>query len=359
MSPWAIDARAELCAKLSPRWSRRDTRSLFHRSCLCGAFSVIPMLNRVCYWQHSVSPSQRGFTLTWGLTRTDHRPTSGDSFHSETRYCEPWRPLARVSESGTAYYSNFLVYWPQVQNMFVLLRPWYNVASRAHSDGKRSNAVVAFAPGHPLVLIDSCVRKLRATRAIAAQNLARNGDVVEGDLSPRFELLALLVTFTVDHQHVPRIGTGDPLRDRLPPVGLVVDVAAGARQDLLDDRLRILRTRVVRGHDHPIRHPAGDLAHQRPLTAIAVAAAAEYDVEPPVGQAASGPEHVLQRIRRMRVVDQHREPLTLVDGLKASRDLACGRDRLERRFDRYLERAGGRECSEHVVDVELSPQWRV
>ena len=49
---------------------------------------------------------------------------------------------------------------------------------------------------------------------------------------------------------------------------------------------RILRARVVVGDDQQVGAARGDLAHQRPLAAVAVAAAAEHDDQPAAGQRA-------------------------------------------------------------------------
>ena len=53
-----------------------------------------------------------------------------------------------------------------------------------------------------------------------------------------------------------------------------------AREDLRDDRLRLLRARVVGRDDRAVGEPRGDLPHQRALAAVAVAAAAEHAPQP-------------------------------------------------------------------------------
>ena len=69
-------------------------------------------------------------------------------------------------------------------------------------------------------------------------------------------------------------------------------------------------------------------------------------------------EHVLQRVRRVGVVDQHREALPLIDGLEPPRDLPGALDRRHRRVERDPERACGGERREHVGDVEAPAQRR-
>ena len=75
--------------------------------------------------------------------------------------------------------------------------------------------------------------------------------------------------------------------------------------DLVDDRLRLLGARVVGGDDREVRQPRRDLAHHRPLAAVAVAARAEHDDQPPGRQLARRQQHLLQRVRLVRVVDEH------------------------------------------------------
>ena len=70
----------------------------------------------------------------------------------------------------------------------------------------------------------------------------------------------------------------------------------------------------------------GDPAHERALAAVAVAAAAEDAEHARRGaMLARGAQDVLQRVGRVRVVDDDREVLALVDRLEAPRHLADGR----------------------------------
>ena len=81
-----------------------------------------------------------------------------------------------------------------------------------------------------------------------------------------------------------------------------------------------------------VRELARDLTHERPLVAVAVAARAEHDDEPAVAERARGAEHGRERVRRVRVVDDDREVLPLVDRLEPPRDAGHrphpGRDRV-------------------------------
>ena len=76
-----------------------------------------------------------------------------------------------------------------------------------------------------------------------------------------------------------------------------------AALDLVDDRRRVLAARVVRGDDHDVAQPRRHHAHQRPLGAIAIAAAAEDGDEPPAGERPRRLEQVAQRVVGVGVVD--------------------------------------------------------
>ncbi len=61
--------------------------------------------------------------------------------------------------------------------------------------------------------------------------------------------------------------------DGLTAVDGVLDPWPGAGEDLRDDRLRVLRARIVRGDQDVVGQPRCNLAHQWALAAVAVAAA--------------------------------------------------------------------------------------
>ena len=69
----------------------------------------------------------------------------------------------------------------------------------------------------------------------------------------------------------------------------------------------------------PVRQPRRDLAHQRPLAAVAVAAGAEHaDHAVCLRSVARRAQHVLERVGRVGVVDEHGEVLALLDRLEAT-----------------------------------------
>src|SRR5439155_18092614 len=116
-------------------------------------------------------------------------------------------------------------------------------------------------------------------------------------------------TLPGDAARIARLGPGERGPDRDGAVGLGrVAARAGpgppdADQDLADDRLRPLRAGIVGGHPHAVAEPCGDLAHDRPLAAVAVAAAAEDDAEPPTRELPGRGQHALKGVRGVGVVD--------------------------------------------------------
>src|SRR4051812_2846601 len=191
------------------------------------------------------------------------------------------------------------------------------------------------------------------------QRLAGDGDVVERDLAPPLELLALLVALAGDDDDVARLRDAHGALDRGAAVELDVDARAAALEDLGDDRARVLVARVVRGDDHDVGVVARDCAHERPLRAVAVAAGAEDDDHAAGGERARGAQHVVERVRRVGVVDEHGERLALVDRLEAARNAHGMRQRLGDRRVVDPERADGGDGAEDVQDVETPRQRRV
>src|SRR5262249_30086784 len=162
-----------------------------------------------------------------------------------------------------------------------------------------------------------------------------------------------------DHHGVARARPVERRADRGPALDLtdVATVAAAplhAYQDLVDDGVRPFRARIVRRDPHAIGEARRDLTHDRPLAAIAIAAAAaaEDAAEPAAGQLACGRQHALERVGRMRVVDDDQERLASAHLLETP---GHGADGAERPGDRRrLETEGqahtdGSEEVHHVV----------
>src|SRR5205823_4177921 len=95
---------------------------------------------------------------------------------------------------------------------------------------------------------------------------------------------------------------------------------------------RILGARVVGRDDRAVGQRAGDPAHERPLLAVAVSSGTEDDGEP-AAELACCAQDVLERIGRVRVVDDDRERLSGLDGLEAPGD---ARERFDAFSDRVL-----------------------
>ena len=126
--------------------------------------------------------------------------------------------------------------------------------------------------------------------------------------------LPLLVPFS-RYQHDVSFARGlDCPRDRRSPIRLDLQ-AARTSKHLLDDGERVLASRVVGSDDRDVCELCGDSPHHRPLVAVAVAAAAEHADDTPGSEVSCFLEDALQRRRLVRVVDDHRERLTLLDEL--------------------------------------------
>ena len=67
----------------------------------------------------------------------------------------------------------------------------------------------------------------------------------------------------------------------------VLPPGRNAAHDLGADRRRLLAARIVVGHQGEVGQPRGDLAHHRPLAAIAIAAAAEHHDQLAAGRTAA------------------------------------------------------------------------
>ena len=116
----------------------------------------------------------------------------------------------------------------------------------------------------------------------------------------------------------------DRAADRLGAVDLdrpaAIALVANASRDGVGDGRRILAARIVAGHHDAIGEARRDVTHLRTLAGIAVAATAEdadqfarrHDRGPQCGQ------HLLQRIRRVRVVDDDQRPVGAAQSLHAA-----------------------------------------
>ena len=97
--------------------------------------------------------------------------------------------------------------------------------------------------------------------------------------------------------------------------GLRRAAPAFARLDLGDDRQRVLGARVVARDDRQIGVRGRRRPHQGTLGAVAIATATEHDDHAPRRQRARRAQHVLDAIRRVRVIHHHQEILARLDRL--------------------------------------------
>jgi len=185
--------------------------------------------------------------------------------------------------------------------------------------------------------------------------MARDITIVEGDGAVG-ELLALLVALTGDHDDVPLPRQRERALDRSRTVGLAVQL--GPLQDLSDDCVWILAARVVRGHDRDVGELTGDSAHQRTFRPITIAPAAEDADHTAAGELARSLEHVLERLRLVRVVDDDGERLPLVDRFEPARNAREALDPGSNRVVLDLQEPAKRHSREHVLDVEAPAKPR-
>ena len=148
--------------------------------------------------------------------------------------------------------------------------------------------------------------------------------------------------------------------DRLPAVADLEHLGGRARATPASIAARIvgrvLGARVVVGDDEDVGEPGRDLGHHRALARVAVAAGAEHDDHPAVGQRPQGPDRGGHGVGLVGVVDDDHEVLARVDPLEPARDAPAvgdaGGDR--RRVEPGL--AGRRHGGERVGDVEVARQ---
>src|SRR3989442_4585031 len=179
------------------------------------------------------------------------------------------------------------------------------------------------------------------------QDSSRDFSVVEREYFGPDDLVRLVALARYDHR-IKSLGPAQGCPNRGRPVGFG-GVAVGRHprsahtgDDLVDNRLRALRARVVRGHPYAVAQASGDLAHDRPLAAVAVAPAAEDGAEARARELARRGQHALERVRGVGVVDHDEERLAGPHLLEPTRDRAdrCERTRDRRRLEAYRQPGG-------------------
>ena len=123
------------------------------------------------------------------------------------------------------------------------------------------------------------------------------------------DFLIGLVSLPAQDNGISALGVIHGVMDRFYPVrhrNMRRLAALQARQNIRDDRIRILRAGIIRCHDHKIRMLGGNFSHLGPLGLIPVPAAAKYRHRPALGKLLHGRKHILQSVRAVGIIDQNR-----------------------------------------------------
>ena len=159
---------------------------------------------------------------------------------------------------------------------------------------------------------------------------------------------------------VARAGHADHQPDGVPALAHLVHLGplarrhpSSARQHLRPDAGRVLGARVVVGDDQHVGPSCGELAHDRSLALVAVAAGTEHHHQPTRGQWPQRRDDRGDRVRLVRVVDHRQEVLPAVDLLEATRHSARAAHGLGHRggIETRLSQSG--YGTERVRDVEV------
>ena len=92
--------------------------------------------------------------------------------------------------------------------------------------------------------------------------------------------------------------------------------AGRSREDRLADRRGVLAARIIVGDDHVLCLLYSDGAHQWALALITVTASAEHDDKPALHVRTQRIERLRERVRLVRIVDEHRRAAAMSDKLE-------------------------------------------
>src|SRR5437867_11366906 len=192
------------------------------------------------------------------------------------------------------------------------------------------------------------------------EDLARDLAVVEGQHLGANDLVRF-VSLACDHDGVAGASPVERCADGGSPLDLaaitaVTPAAPDAHHDLVEDGLRAFRARIVRRDPDAIGEARSNLTHDRPLAAVAIAAAAEDDAEATSRQLARGCQHALERVGGMRVVDDDQERLARAYLLEPPGHGADGAERPRDRRRLQTESQPHAHGAEEVHDVVLTDQ---
>ena len=117
--------------------------------------------------------------------------------------------------------------------------------------------------------------------------------------------LVCLIPFARSQHNVVRLSEGNGARDRRRAIrDLFITIRLKTLLDLHDDRVRLFFPRIVGSDDTEVGILIRDTTHQRPLLAIAIAAASEDDNKFTRPKVAQGLENIEQRVVGMRVINK-------------------------------------------------------
>ncbi|MCY1413273.1 hypothetical protein D9M71_287010 [compost metagenome] len=172
------------------------------------------------------------------------------------------------------------------------------------------------------------------------------------------DFLIVLMPLAGQDDDIVNASTGNQLRNGRATTGNEFDgIGLGkARADIGEDLLRIFSARVVIGDQHTIRQALGHFGHQRTLTAITVATAAEQAQQLAFGMRAQCLQHLLQGIGGMRVIDHHQRLAAATQALHAPDRAFQHRGDLENFVQRVIQGHQGADRREHVAQVEAPEQ---
>ncbi len=165
--------------------------------------------------------------------------------------------------------------------------------------------------------------------------------------------------FPGDEHDVGGACRGDAAPDRRAPVFDRLMRHGYRRGDLGDDRGGILAARVVARHQDRIGVARGHRSHQRPLAAVALAPAAEYDREVPAARlrdVLQRDQRLFQRVGRVGVVDDRDRLARPAQPLHAARDRLQARERCSRAIEGHAGHEHRRQHGQKIGYVETAEQ---
>ncbi len=222
---------------------------------------------------------------------------------------------------------------------------------RARVDGKRAHAkrraclaqvwrASASADVHNALSAPSA---MRPPAAMMASSRSENGWVSRPMVWPLSWPLPAII----------RVSPSPKRRDcRADRQRAVADIPRGGTtgERFLADGRGVFAAGIVVGDDYLVRKLAGGFAHQRALALVAVAAAAEHDMQIVLHMRADGGEHGLQRIRRVRVIDiDRRARFGIGDFFETTRRALQLRQRDGENIARAFAQADGKGCSDQRI----------